>query len=246
LKNVGKERGLRETTIKSYRLGCRDFLNAFKDKVYFENLRKEDYPALIKYLSSRYNKVTTNIRLRSIRAMLNYLYEKEKIKEIPFKVKQVKVDDNLPKFIRPSEFEKILENTEDKRLKIVFKVYYETGLRLDELNNSHRDGSFVVVTHSKTGKQRIVPLPNPEEYDLAKAFNFSKYFITRKFSEVCRKIGLRGKTIHCLRHSFALKKLLETNNVYTVKELLGHSTVKVTEIYLKFNTDYLKEIFTNN
>jgi len=78
LKNVGKERGLRETTIRSYRLDCRDFLNAFKGKVCFENLTKEDYPVLIKYLSSRYNKTTTNIRLRSIQAMLNYLHEKEK------------------------------------------------------------------------------------------------------------------------------------------------------------------------
>ena len=153
--------------------------------------------------------------------MLNYLHEKEKIKEIPFKVKQVKVDDSLPKFIRPSEFEKILENTEDERLGIVFKVYYETGLRLDELENSYRDGNLIVVTHSKIGKQRIVPLSNPEEYDLAKTFNFSKYHITHKFSEVYRKIGLKGKTIHCLRHSYALNKLLETNNIHSVKELLG-------------------------
>ncbi len=39
---------------------------------------------------------------------------------------------------------------------------------------------------------------------------------------------------------------MELNNISLVKELLGHSSVKVTEIYTQFPTEYLNEIFKDN
>jgi len=34
-----------------------------------------------------------------------------------------------------------------------------------------------------------------------------------------------------------------TGDIYEVKKLLGHSTVKVTEVYAKFPADYFCNIF---
>ena len=50
-------------------------------------------------------------------------------------------------------------------------------------------------------------------------------------------------SIHALRHTFALKTLMESGNIQTVKEILGHSSVTVTEIYTKYPKDYIKQIF---
>lgn len=37
---------------------------------------------------------------------------------------------------------------------------------------------------------------------------------------------------------------METNNISIVRELLGHSSVKVTEIYTQFPREYLTQVFT--
>jgi len=51
------------------------------------------------------------------------------------------------------------------------------------------------------------------------------------------------KTIHSFRHTFAVRTWCEKGDIYEVKKLLGHSTVKVTEVYAKFPADYLRNIF---
>ncbi len=52
-----------------------------------------------------------------------------------------------------------------------------------------------------------------------------------------------SKSIHSLRHTFALRKLLEWGNIYLVMQALGHADVKTTQIYLEFPNGYLKEVF---
>lgn len=119
-------------------------------------------------------------------------------------------------------------------------------MRLGELANSYRDGDYIVVTQSKGCKQRIIPLPleNIVDYDIAWENPYSTNYITHRFSFYCRSLGLKH-SIHSLRHTFALRKLIETNNIMLVKELLGHSSVVVTEIYTKFPKDYLVKVFSD-
>jgi len=245
LNNVGKERNLQKTTLYTYSLAMKDFRNCFKHLITFDRLSKKHYSNLLDYLQNRYNSTTVNIRLRSIRAMLNYLLEKEMIKMIPFKVKQIKTDKTLPKFILPEEMDSIYSNVNDDRLLSIFRVYEMTGLRVGELVNSHRDGEFITVEQSKGRKERIIPIPldNVSDYDLAKELSYSVSWVSHSFSKACWKAGLKDKTIHCLRHTFALRKLIETNNISLVKELLGHSSVTVTETYTQFPRDFLVQVF---
>ena len=98
---------------------------------------------------------------------------------------------------------------------------------------------------AKNRRERIIPIPvvNIPDYERAKHLNYSTSWISHSFSEACKNAGLKGKTIHALRHTFALRKLVETNNISMVKELLGHSSVKVTEIYTQFPKEFLVQIF---
>jgi len=36
---------------------------------------------------------------------------------------------------------------------------------------------------------------------------------------------------------------VETRDIYLVKELLGHASVKTTEVYLRFPKGYLERVF---
>ena len=118
-------------------------------------------------------------------------------------------------------------------------------MRLGELKHSRIEGEFIIIEKSKNRKERIIPIPieNIPDYEIAKNCVISDSRISHIFSDICRQVGLKGKTLHCLRHTFALRKLLETNNISIVKELLGHCNVQVTEIYTQFPRDFLVQVF---
>jgi len=245
LKNAPRERSLNEKTILAYRLALGNFRDCFGGRLFVDQLRKPDFPKLLTYLEKRGLKPTTiNIRLRAIRAWLNYLREKELVDQLPFRVKSLRIDEHLPKFIAPVDLERIYSRVTNPKMLATFRVYEVTGMRLGELAQSHRENDFIIIIRAKGRKQRIVPLPaeNIADYDLARENPFTGDYISHYFGDVCRKIGLHH-SLHSLRHTFALRKLLETNNISLVKELLGHSSVVVTEIYTKIPLDYLAQVF---
>jgi integrase/recombinase XerD len=58
-----------------------------------------------------------------------------------------------------------------------------------------------------------------------------------KLSEMFRSIGKRAKVDnvhpHRLRHTFAIQYLRNGGNVYTLQDMLGHSSLDTVRIYLK-------------
>lgn len=261
-------------TVKSYELAMDNMTVALGRNTRATELGKGDYEKLLNYLQSKFsNKTTVNIRLRSIRVFINYLVENGHLDRMPFKVKMLKIDDSLPKFITPEEMTAIYSKVEDPVMLAAFKVYEATGMRLAELFSSRLEGKFLKVV-GKGSKQRIIPIPEfvISDYKTAlSAFNkdveeakgelsdetaiekrktalVAKYTdrITHAFTDARRDAGIKGrKSLHALRHTFALRMLVELGDIYLVKELLGHSSVTTTEIYTKFPKEYLKEVFNS-
>jgi site-specific recombinase XerD len=245
--NYPAEKGIQLSTMDSYRLGLKDLAYCFSYIRKYSELNEQQFPALVAYLKSRYNPTTVNIRLRGIRTFLNYLVSKGYVKELPFKVKQIKIDRPLPKFLKPEELENIYKLVPTDTLLPVFKTFETTGMRLAELSNSRREGDFIYVEKSKGRKERIIAIPkkNIIDYDRAKELNYDRHYISHKFTYYAKLAGIKNKTLHSLRHTFALNTLLRCNNIQLVKEALGHSSLSVTEIYLRFPVDYLKQVFSN-
>jgi site-specific recombinase XerD len=241
-----KEKGITNSTLDCYRLGINDLKNAFIQKRTFNDLKRLDYSVLIDYLYTQgYNPTTINIRLRGIRTFLNYIKEIELIPELPFKIKQIKVEKKLPQFITPEEIEKIFSVVDDEKHLATFKTLLITGMRVGELRDSIRDKNFIKVTTSKSKSERIIPISDEyiADYDLATSPTLESGYISKSFRKYADSVGINDKTLHSLRHTFALKTLMETNNIYYVKNQLGHTSVTTTEIYLKFPENYIKQIF---
>ena len=49
--------------------------------------------------------------------------------------------------------------------------------------------------------------------------------------------------LHCLKHTFAVRRYLQTRDIYRVKQELGHASVVTTEIYAKFSLRRLEMDF---
>ena len=71
---------------------------------------------------------------------------------------------------------------------------------------------------------------------------FTGDYFSRRFKRACIAAGM-NKSIHfhSLRHSFASNLAQKGVSLYSIKELLGHSSVSTTEIYSHLNLETLKE-----
>lgn len=127
-----------------------------------------------------------------------------------------------------------------------------TGMRLEEVASLTRDqfrpGS-VQLTHTKAGAPRAIPL---DERALAVKAEFVPFMNSRwifwhdqgeryhnvssRFALLVRRSGARPFRFHDLRHWFAVDYLRRGGSIYTLSQILGHSSVKTTEIYLCFLT----------
>jgi site-specific recombinase XerD len=66
--------------------------------------------------------------------------------------------------------------------------------------------------------------------------------ISRVFRIACRDAGFNNAIhFHSLRHSFASNLVQKGVPLYTIKELLGHSSISTTEIYSHLNMESLRE-----
>ncbi|MCK5707625.1 MAG: tyrosine-type recombinase/integrase [Candidatus Aureabacteria bacterium] len=74
----------------------------------------------------------------------------------------------------------------------------------------------------------------------------SKRAIQKSFKRCVKTAGLTEKySIHCLRHTYATYLLKASRNIKLVKEQLGHSSIKTTEIYISLIKEDTKEALKN-
>jgi integrase/recombinase XerD len=295
LKSRGQQ--IKPSTYVSYSRAMEDVKQALGKHIRITDLKMTDYDQLLGYLMNQYVTSTVNIRLRSIRAFLNWCVEYGYLTKAPFRFRMLK-NDQLPKFLKPEEVRDIYRQITDPVMNSIFKIYEHTGIRLSELYNSELDVGFLKVM-GKGDKERYVPLSKDfvEHYQIALASGYSTDRISRGFTIAWRKslinkhpeyikerkipdlsekqvknltyrileeihagkLGKKnlskeekreahatGKTLHCFRHTFAVRNWIATGDINLVKELLGHSTVGMTEKYTRFPKDYLKRILSES
>ncbi len=201
--------------------------------------------------------VTVNIELRTLRAFFNTALRWKLLGSNPFQIQLVKVPENKPTYLTKQEFQKLLSVIEENWLKEVILFAVSTGLRRGELVNLKwesvdlsRKLLYVESTptfRTKAGRMRIIPLNDTalcilqskqtqNVFEYVFSLNGKQIFadwITHLFKRYVRQVNLSNQSIHfhSLRHSFASWLAQDGTSVYVIKDLLGHSDVKTTQIY---------------
>lgn len=152
----------------------------------------------------------------------------------------------------------------------ILELFYSTGMRLAELaalDVSHVDfGQKQVKVMGKGAKERIIPFGSGAlealEVHLRTRTSLSTalqhtdaLFLTVKGKrlypraiqrlvklELSRHTEATQQSPHVLRHSFATHLLNNGADIRVIKELMGHSSLKSTQIYTSISTQKLKEI----
>ena len=65
----------------------------------------------------------------------------------------------------------------------------------------------------------------------------------KQFKKACRHLGIKGKTLHSLRHTYAVRRWAITGDIKMVADEIGHASVVMTEKYAKCNLRRLKDDF---
>lgn len=178
------------------------------------------------------------------------------------KIKPYKAISQRTRVLHPDEVEKLLNaltGTSEKFRPVVLLLLH-TGMRLGEglalrWNWIDLDKGEIILPAevTKTGRPRALPLNEralsvltglrSEAHSTGKVFagkGFHKAHVSKVIAVTCDRIGMPDVTAHTLRHTFATRLVANNANLAHVKELMGHSSWKMTERYTHLSTEALK------
>ena len=203
-----------------------------------------------------------NSAIRSINAYLKWSGS-------PLKIPQMKEPNLiLPTFTAP-QIQLLLgwkpKKLTGHRLLTLISLLADTGCRVSEgIGLAWKDVDFdnlLILLHGKGGKDRLVPMSLELRRRLyafqrksgAKAgLVFGTHEGTQQWRRnvlrdvklLCRRLGFQppARTVHAMRHTFAVNYLRKGGSVFHLQKMLGHSTLEMTRRYANLMTEDLQAI----
>ncbi|GAB4453292.1 MAG: site-specific integrase [Bacteroidia bacterium] len=261
-KNLLRIKRYSYSTIKSYSNAIRVFLSAFPDKNP-ENIKVNEIEKYInsmvtnKGISQAYQKVMVG----AIKLFFNELLGKNYKLDYLYPDRYEK---KLPDVLDKSEVRQIIDTIQNLKHKSIIALIYSAGLRLNEalelkLNDIDSKRMLIKIKQSKGKRDRYVPLSEkilillreyykeykPKEY-LFEGQKGGKYS-ARSVQAIFRKAAYNAKinkdvSVHTLRHSFATHLLEAGTDIRIIQQILGHSSVKTTQIYTQVSHTTVSKI----
>ncbi|MFN0112983.1 MAG: tyrosine-type recombinase/integrase [Blastocatellia bacterium] len=139
-----------------------------------------------------------------------------------------------------------------ERLRPLMILALNTGMRRKEMLklwwsdvDFDRGQIKVRAENSKSKKPRTLPMNSitkelfeqlrenaPDKYLVFSGKGYSTSSVSNNFSDLCETLGMSDVTLHTLRHTFSTRLKDANVNPFVIRDLLGHSTVQITEGYV--------------
>lgn len=241
-----------------------------------QHVHLRDYIVLL--LDKEFSRQTINRKIASLKSYYKFLRKKGTLAKDPAgSIYSIKQDKRLPSFVKENEISGLLDSEhllnadefEVLRDRMVFEMFYHTGMRLAELLNlKDKDINLYqsqIRVLGKRNKERILPIGSGlskliSNYKRLRKDSFPHIhhgyfivnnngakaypmFIYRKISRLLKDIQNPNKSPHVLRHTFATHLLDNGADLNAVKELLGHTSLSATQVYTHNTLGKLKSVF---
>ncbi|MCK6610944.1 MAG: site-specific integrase [Bacteroidia bacterium] len=197
----------------------------------------------------KWSEATQNSYLNAIKFYVEH-FTKLDINWKDFRPKEPK---QLPGVLSEEEVVKLFNACTNEKHKTILMLIYSAGLRLNELlqlrkDDIHTGRKEIFIKSGKGKKDRISILADKMTTQLKlylKEYKPRYWLIegaeggpysARSVQQILRKAvadsGINPlATVHTLRHSFATHLLERGTDIRYIQDLLGHSSIKTTEIY---------------
>ncbi len=163
-----------------------------------------------------------------------------------------------------------LKNPKGIRDAAMLELLYATGMRVSELIHlqvSDVNLRLSYVTCNEAGKERVIPIGSVSRDALQRYLLESRPVFVKNNDEKTLFTNCSGKpmsrqgfwkvlkgyaddagirrdiTPHTLRHSFAVHMLQNGADVRSVQEMLGHSDISTTQVYLNMNAVRMRDVY---
>ena len=201
------------------------------------------------------------------RDLITTIHQYKTPKRLPTFVPDTRMDDvvvELRDDIASDDFERL-------RDALIVLLIYTAGLRLSELVEANMGDLSADCTTlrvmGKGRKERVQPILSSLVEVLKKYFiqissqnicttqkkalilsnkgeRISRRTVQRIVERKLKDVGVQGKTSpHVLRHTFATRVLNEGGDLREIQELLGHSSLKATQVYTHLDIERLKHTY---
>lgn len=218
---------------------------------------------LCKFVSDSRERNNTNrtINLR-IQILKNMYRENEIENDDVLHFKKLKEEKNTFNALTNVELHKVIDYINSDAIhfknKVMLFLLIDTGIRINELLNIkicniNFYNNTVYLTNTKSHKPRSVPFSNHvseilkcyiNQFNLKdELFEMTYTGCMAVFNRIKNKLNLNNFHPHMLRHTFASRLHKNGATVFEIKNLLGHSSVSITERYIHFDLDDLIDKF---
>jgi len=194
---------------------------------------------------------TINNELHILKRFFNYCIDLEWIESNPFRlIKALKIPIKERYFFSDNELNMILENA--GKFKAFYEVLLHTGIRPTDcykLAKKHLQGRYLTLRMNKTGGRLSIPLSNyiistlevlsrrceSDETLLFEAFKSDRQkkncVKTMQANFTVDFVRTNNINLHTFRHTYAHNMLNNGVPKEVLQTLLGHRSIKTTEIY---------------
>lgn len=257
-------RGNTEKTVRYYGLCLRLFARFAGADTEMEQITTDVLKCYYMHLADgNVTTITVQTYIRAVRAFLTWCYYEEIISEnLAEKFRLPKAQRKTVDVLTDSEIRRLfdsfnLRNTVALRNACVCSLMLDCGLRLNEvvtltIDHLHLADGYAIV-NGKGNKQRIIPLGYYTRKLLVRylsrrplSVTHTAVFVQRDLAPITdntlRLVFRRLKTqaniprirAHLLRHTFATKFLQNGGDVYSLQQILGHTSLEMVKRYVHF------------
>lgn len=266
IKDLLEVRNCSDNTVESYLGHISRFKKYFEGRE-IQNLTEED---ILEYLIEKIKNLNLSSSTYNVcRAAIKYYYAVNFRRELSsILLPSVKIEKRYPLVLDYTQFELIINSTDNIKHKLWLSLGYGSGLRIDEVatlrmgNFSFSQGKIRVI--GKGNKERFVPFPAMthdlllEYYKMykdkinvsggylfpscsknSKCGHITTNAIEDMFDNLRVKLNLNESiTFHTLRHSFATDYIRNGGDIWELKIIMGHVNISSTFIYVHMAKDY--------
>lgn len=249
-------RGFTSATVDRYLTTAKVFLRHYEGRQIVD-LNEHDIRDFLKYLM--YDKKLVAATVNNYNGVIRFIYEVTLERRLNFKlIPRSKIVRSLPNLLTVEDIQSLFNACGNNlRDRAILMTIYGGGLRLSELCNLKTSDIYastmrIFIRQGKGKKDRFTILsqsnleiltrywyaykPNhPENYlFLSRLGNpLCSRAVQKLFQKYLMKAGInKHATVHTLRHDFTTHLLQAGTDVFRIKNLLGHTNLKSTSIYL--------------
>lgn len=266
VKDLLKVRGCSDRTIANY-LSC---LNRFKKSYEGKELKELKESDILDYLKTNFIDLgLAPASINVNRAAIKYYYLVNfNINFDNILLPQCKVKNRFPKILDKKIIIQLINKEQNIKHKVWILLGYGSGLRMSEvatlkvsdiLSKEHK-----IHIIGKGNKERYVPLPDctlrllkiywlqnkdkivndylfPGVQTKTNLKYISPYTVQEMFHKIKENNSLDNSiTFHTLRHSFATEYIKSGGDIWELRNILGHSSINTTMVYLHIAEDFSK------